>query len=306
MASISPSSSPRWDSRWDNRNSGFISPSQLQLWKQHQEQQRQQLLQHSPLSGGHNENDQEPNPSTAPPADASSQPLPAMFRTSSRPDVAATPHPSAPTHTRTSSAFSLFKSKPQHHSSSSSVSLPTRSGPSDPHNNGYGHHPSSSHASNAPMVAGSSTGGGEPSRPPSQGVAPLGTPNRSSTLGSPTPAPAVPQMHPEIRSIVQLNVAHGRKVYFSGPLVRHLEREPDGQRPRKDDGWSDVWAQLGGTTLSVWDMKEIDEASKQGRQVPPSYINITDAVSTYVPNDRRSVKRFVAHLARSSCRCWAQ
>jgi hypothetical protein len=26
-------------------------------------------------------------------------------------------------------------------------------------------------------------------------------------------------------------------------------------------------------------MKEIDEASKQGKEVPPTYINVTDAVS---------------------------
>lgn len=60
--------------------------------------------------------------------------------------------------------------------------------------------------------------------------------------------------------------------------MHHSEREPDGTRS-KDDGWHDVWAQLSGTTLSLWDMKEIEEANKQGRQVPPKYINIQDAVS---------------------------
>ena len=58
-----------------------------------------------------------------------------------------------------------------------------------------------------------------------------------------------------------------------------IERLPDGHSPTKDEGWRDVWAQLGGTTLSIWDMKEIDEASKQGKEVPPTYINVTDAVS---------------------------
>lgn len=91
-------------------------------------------------------------------------------------------------------------------------------------------------------------------------------------------APAPPPLHPEIRSVVQLTIAHAHKIYFSGPLVRRLERQPDGQKPHKDDGWTEVWAQLGGTTLSVWDMKEIQEASKQGKEVPPSYINVTDAV----------------------------
>lgn len=67
-------------------------------------------------------------------------------------------------------------------------------------------------------------------------------------------------------------------------MVRKVERQPDGHKPAKDDGWRDVWAQLGGTTLSLWDMKEIEEANQQGRQAPPSYVNITDAVSFHVPN----------------------
>ena len=29
----------------------------------------------------------------------------------------------------------------------------------------------------------------------------------------------------------------------------------------------------------VWDMEEIEEASKQGKEVPPTYVNVTDAVS---------------------------
>jgi CCR4-NOT transcriptional complex subunit CAF120 len=87
------------------------------------------------------------------------------------------------------------------------------------------------------------------------------------------------QLHPEIRSVVNLTHAHAHKVYMSGQMVRRIERLPDGHQPTKDEGWRDVWAQLGGTTLSIWDMKEIDEASKQGKEVPPTYINVTDAVS---------------------------
>ena len=94
-------------------------------------------------------------------------------------------------------------------------------------------------------------------------------------------APALPPLNPEIRSVVKLTNAHAHKIYFSGPLIHRFERQPDGQKPNKDEGWTEVWAQLGGTTLSVWDMKEIQEASKQGREVPPSYINVTDAVSGF-------------------------
>jgi hypothetical protein len=73
-------------------------------------------------------------------------------------------------------------------------------------------------------------------------------------------------------------MAHTQKIYFSGPLVHKLDRNPDGQKPHKDEGWRDVWAQLYGTTLSIWDMGEVKIASQQGKEVPPSYINITEAV----------------------------
>ncbi|KAF8896461.1 hypothetical protein BD779DRAFT_1496046 [Infundibulicybe gibba] len=96
------------------------------------------------------------------------------------------------------------------------------------------------------------------------------------TPSSKPPAPA-PPLHPEIRSVVSLTTAHAHKIYFSGPLVRRIERQPDGQKPAKDEGWTEVWAQLGGTTLSIWDMKQIQEASKQGKEVPPTYVNMTDA-----------------------------
>jgi hypothetical protein len=94
----------------------------------------------------------------------------------------------------------------------------------------------------------------------------------------PQPPPGTPPLHPEIRSIVQLTAAHAHKIYFSGPLIRRIERQSDGHKPHKDDGWCDVWAQLGGTTLSIWDMKQIQEANKRGKQVPPAYVNVTDAV----------------------------
>jgi CCR4-NOT transcriptional complex subunit CAF120 len=101
------------------------------------------------------------------------------------------------------------------------------------------------------------------------------------------------QLHPEIRSVVTLTHAHAHKVYMSGPLVRRVERLPDGHHPIKDEGWRDVWAQLGGTTLSIWDMKEIDEASKQGKEVPPTYINVTDAVSLVL------YRNYLCHLTVS-------
>jgi CCR4-NOT transcriptional complex subunit CAF120 len=92
------------------------------------------------------------------------------------------------------------------------------------------------------------------------------------------PNSLAPSLHPEISSIVQLAVTHARKVYFSGPLIRKIERNADGQKPAKDEGWQDVWAQVGGTTLSIWDMKQVEEASKNGKEIPPTHVNVTDAV----------------------------
>jgi len=112
------------------------------------------------------------------------------------------------------------------------------------------------------------------------GGAPNGVVGSTNPQGAPPAKQPVapPPLHPEIRSVVGLTIAHAHKIYFSGPLVRRLERQPDGSKPHKEEGWLDVWAQLGGTTLSIWDMKEIQLASKEGREVPPSYVNITDAV----------------------------
>lgn len=97
---------------------------------------------------------------------------------------------------------------------------------------------------------------------------------------NPTPGPSRQpgSLHPEIRSVVSLTILHAQKIYYSGPLIRRIERQPDGHKPVKDDGWTEVWAQLGGTTLSIWDMAEIQEANRQGKEVPPTYVNVTDAV----------------------------
>jgi len=84
----------------------------------------------------------------------------------------------------------------------------------------------------------------------------------------PSPPTDDPPLHPKIRSIVSLALAHTQKTYFSGPLIHKFERNPDG-KPHKDEGWREVWAQLSGTTLCIWDMEEVKIANQQGREVPP-------------------------------------
>ncbi|KAI0322749.1 hypothetical protein OF83DRAFT_1167243 [Amylostereum chailletii] len=164
-------------------------------------------------------------------------------------------------HNRTSSFFSIFRSTDQ---APSVAPHPTPNAPDE-----HGRMPSSPPPTQSPP----------PQSPPTDR-----TDRRPTSSGSQAPGPApssgqpIPgQLHPEIRSVVQLTLAHAHKVYFSGPLVRRIERLPDGHQPAKDEGWRSVWAQLGGTTLSVWDTLEIEEANKHGKEVPPTYINITDA-----------------------------
>ncbi|KAI0065314.1 hypothetical protein BV25DRAFT_162900 [Artomyces pyxidatus] len=229
MASVSPSSSPQWDSR----NRGFIPPSQLQ-----------QMRRDSPVNRELHAPAPEPPPTlrAAPPA---------------RPP----PAPSSG-HSRSSSFFS-FLSK-SHDSSQPSSPSSTQQSRRLPDELGRASVDMSRPSLSSPLA-------------PARDGALDSTPQRRASIATETPPGGPPPLHPEIRSVVQLTLAHVHKVYFSGPLVRRIERHPDGHQPAKDEGWRDVWAQLGGTTLSVWDMKEIEEASKVGKEVPPTYINITDA-----------------------------
>ncbi|KAJ3782119.1 hypothetical protein GGU10DRAFT_276198 [Lentinula aff. detonsa] len=179
-------------------------------------------------------------------------------------------------HTRTSSFFSFGRHKQQNSNSNSISDLGQRRVhpgpvplqlPSD----------SNSNSNSSPTPT--------PTTHPSASSAPSALPASSSASAPPAPPP----LHPEIRSIVSLTVAHAHKIYFSGPLLRRIEREANGSKPHSHPqthpqpqpvmnsaSWEQVWAQLGGTTLSVWGMKEIEEASREGREVPPSYVNITD------------------------------
>ena len=252
------SSSPQWDSR----HRGFISPAELQ-----------QLRQTSPGRGADLHEFQARHPT----GELNSNPGAGETFTTTTEDTLASPRPApAPqqpsmSHIRTSSFFSFRKQvQPSdvHDSSHSAIRNKSPSNvapdrdfaPSPPQNN------QQRAQTMGPLRSSSDKKDG-----PGQSQTDLSPAARRSSI---TASP----LHPEIRSIVQLTLTHARKVYFSGPLVKHVQRQPDGQRP-KEDAWTDVWAQLGGTTLSIWDMKEVEEANKRGREVPPTYVNMTDAVS---------------------------
>lgn len=117
-----------------------------------------------------------------------------------------------------------------------------------------------------------------------------GTLQRRTTLAV-VPPPRISAgktLHPEIEQVVALTLAHSSKIYCSGPLTRKIERQSDGSPAKPHEAsWSEVWAQLGGTTMSVWDMQAINKASQEGKEVPPTYLNVTDSVSQLIPNLRR-------------------
>lgn len=59
------------------------------------------------------------------------------------------------------------------------------------------------------------------------------------------------------------------------PRLHRLTRRLEG-RPNPDRTWTECFAQLVGTVLSLWDAAELDAAGQDG-EVLPKFINLTDA-----------------------------
>jgi CCR4-NOT transcriptional complex subunit CAF120 len=57
-------------------------------------------------------------------------------------------------------------------------------------------------------------------------------------------------------------------------------------RPNQDRTWTECFAQLVGTVLSLWDAAELDAAGEDG-EVLPKFINLTDASIKMVCNGTR-------------------
>ena len=259
----SGSGSPQWDSR----NEGFISPQRLNEMKR---QSAQNVYRYENSGSGEN-----PNPGTG---------------TNTGTDNSQNLNSQLPAATRTSSSNKLHKR------TASASMLNPRSRRTSILLDDVDIKPINKNQA-GDIIPGSTSPPMQPTRQRSVQNLPVSPPvdsqhndalsasnhsHRSASVAKLKPTASNTSLHPEIRSVVQLSLAHAHKVYYSGPLIRHIERQPDGNRPSKDEGWRDVWAQLGGTTLSIWDMKEIEEASKRGEEVPPSYINVTDAVSVFI------------------------
>ncbi|CAK7270173.1 hypothetical protein SEPCBS57363_003969 [Sporothrix epigloea] len=80
---------------------------------------------------------------------------------------------------------------------------------------------------------------------------------------------------PELQPVYTLLNSHANKLYQEGYFLKLDDQNTQG-RPNPDRNWTECFAQLVGTVLSLWDATELDIAGENG-DVLPKFINLTDA-----------------------------
>ncbi|KAG9240016.1 hypothetical protein BJ878DRAFT_528740 [Calycina marina] len=80
---------------------------------------------------------------------------------------------------------------------------------------------------------------------------------------------------PELQPIFTFLNSHGNKLYQEGYFLKLDDQDTLG-RPNADRTWTECFAQLVGTVLSLWDAAELDRAGGEG-EVLPKFINLTDS-----------------------------
>ncbi|KAK6200808.1 hypothetical protein LQW54_009472 [Pestalotiopsis sp. IQ-011] len=80
---------------------------------------------------------------------------------------------------------------------------------------------------------------------------------------------------PELLPIFTFLNSHGNKLYQEGYFLKLDDQNTQG-KPNPDRTWTEYFAQLVGTVLSLWDAAELDAAGEDG-EVLPKFINLTDA-----------------------------
>lgn len=80
---------------------------------------------------------------------------------------------------------------------------------------------------------------------------------------------------PELQPIFSYLNSHGNKLYQEGYFLKLDDQNSHG-KPNADRTWTECFAQLVGTILSLWDAAELDAAGAEG-EVLPKFINLTDA-----------------------------
>ncbi|RKF61133.1 putative ph domain protein [Erysiphe neolycopersici] len=80
---------------------------------------------------------------------------------------------------------------------------------------------------------------------------------------------------PELQPIFTLLNDHANKLYQEGYFLKLDDQNTQG-RPNPDRIWTECFAQLVGTVLSLWDAAELDLVGQDG-EVLPKFINLSDA-----------------------------
>ncbi|KAF2675267.1 hypothetical protein BT63DRAFT_450253 [Microthyrium microscopicum] len=141
------------------------------------------------------------------------------------------------------------------------------------------------HVTAAPVADSSPIVASPEKRPESSHYSPQPRRRTSSRTGS-RPSSMVQTFQPPLMDVAQdtlpellpiftyLN-SHSNKLYQEGYFLKLHDLDPRG-RPSSDRNWTECFAQLVGTVMSVWDAAELD-AVGDGGEVKPAFINIADA-----------------------------
>jgi CCR4-NOT transcriptional complex subunit CAF120 len=80
---------------------------------------------------------------------------------------------------------------------------------------------------------------------------------------------------PELAPIFSYLNSHSNKLYQEGYFLKLHDLDSRG-RPSSERTWTECFAQLVGTVLSLWDAAALDAAGEDG-EVVPTFINLSDA-----------------------------
>ncbi|EXJ70967.1 uncharacterized protein A1O5_05960 [Cladophialophora psammophila CBS 110553] len=79
----------------------------------------------------------------------------------------------------------------------------------------------------------------------------------------------------ELKPVFSFLSSHSNKLYQEGYFLKLNDLDTHG-RPNADRNWTECFAQLVGTVLSLWDAAALDAAGQDG-EVAPTFINLADA-----------------------------
>jgi hypothetical protein len=79
----------------------------------------------------------------------------------------------------------------------------------------------------------------------------------------------------ELAPVFSYLSSHSNKLYQEGYFLKLNDLDSSG-KPNADRNWTECFAQLVGTVLSLWDAAALDAAGHDG-EVPPTFINLADA-----------------------------